>query len=228
MEKEGFQYLPEMIEEKLNSRVKGIVINSPSNPTGNVMGSERMKKIANLGIPIISDEIYHGLVYQGEAHSILEFTDQAFVINGFSKLYAMTGWRLGYLAAPEKIVAQCLKVHQYCQACATSISQYAALAAYSGDQSPVKMMRDEYRVRRDLICKGLEELGFVFPVPEGAFYTFVPMKPVLTQKIINNGIIIVPGSAFGVNAPEYARFSYATSRENLYRALERIQKIMRN
>jgi aspartate aminotransferase len=90
------------------------------------------------------------------------------------------------------------------------------------------MMRNEYRVRRDLICKGLVDLGFIFPVPEGAFYAFVPMKPALTQKIINNGIIIVPGSAFGVNAPEYARFSYATSRENLYRALERIQKIMRD
>ncbi len=88
------------------------------------------------------------------------------------------------------------------------------------------MMRDEYRVRRDLFCKGLENLGFKFPVPEGAFYTFVPMKPALSQKIIENGIIIVPGAAFGVNAPEYARFSYATSRENLYRALERIQKIM--
>ena len=99
---------------------------------------------------------------------------------------------------------------------------------YLAFQSPVKMMRDEYRVRRDLICKGLEELGFVYPVPEAALYTFVPMKPAITQKIINSGIIIVPGSAFGVNAPEYTRFSYATSRENLYRALERIQKIMRN
>jgi aspartate aminotransferase len=119
-----------------------------------------------------------------------------------------------------------VKVHQYCQACATSVSQYAALAAYTGDQGAVKMMRDEYRVRRDIICKGLADLGFVFPVPEGAFYTFVPMKPALAEKIINEGIIIVPGSAFGVNAPEYARFSYATSRENIYRALDRIRKVM--
>jgi len=123
-------------------------------------------------------------------------------------------------------VAQCVKVHQYCQACATSISQYAAVAAYEGDQGPVIMMRDEYKVRRDLICKGLADQGFVFPVPEGAFYAFVPMKPALTQKIIENGIIIVPGTAFGVNAPEYARFSYATSRENINRALDRIQKVM--
>jgi aspartate aminotransferase len=147
-------------------------------------------------------------------------------INATSKTYAMTGWRLGYLAAPEEIVAQCVKVHQYCQACATSISQYAALAAYEGDQRPVTMMRDEYKVRRDLICKGLAALGFSFPVPEGAFYAFVPMKPALTQRIIENGIIIVPGTAFGVNSPEYARFSYATSRQNLNRALDRIQKVM--
>lgn len=140
----------------------------------------------------------------------------------------MTGWRLGYLAAPEEIVAQCVKVHQYCQACATSISQYAAVAAYEGDQSAVTMMRNEYQARRDLICKGLGKLGFAFPVPEGAFYTFVPMKAALAEKIIKNGIIIVPGNAFGKNAVEYARFSYATSRENLNKALDRIQKIMRN
>jgi aspartate aminotransferase len=137
----------------------------------------------------------------------------------------MTGWRLGWLAAPEEIIGQCLKVHQYCQACATSISQYAALAAYTGDQRPVKVMADEYRVRRDLIVAGLFNLGFKFPVPEGAFYAFVPMKPDVTQKIIEAGVIIVPGSAFGVNAPEYARLSYAASRENLNRALERIQKV---
>jgi aspartate aminotransferase len=87
-------------------------------------------------------------------------------------------------------------------------------------------MRNEYLVRRDLICKGLADLGFIFPVPEGAFYTFVPMKPELAERIIKNGIVIVPGSAFGVNAPDFARFSYATSRENLNRALERIRKIL--
>jgi len=191
------------------------------------MEPERMKRLARLGLPIISDEIYHGLVYEGREHSILEFTRNAFVVNGFSKLYAMTGWRLGYLAASEEIVAQCVKVHQYCQACATSISQYAALAAFTGDQHPVTIMRDEYRVRRDIICKGLGEMGFVFPIPEGAFYTFVPMKPALAQRIIEQGIVIVPGSAFGVNSPEYARFSYATSRENIHRALERIHNVLK-
>jgi aspartate aminotransferase len=211
---------------------KIIVLNSPANPTGAVENKESIQALVeyagDAGLTVVSDEVYEHFIYGKQHWSAARFGENVVTINATSKTYAMTGWRLGYLAAPEKIVAECLKVHQYCQACATSISQYAALAAYNGDQSPVKMMRDEYLIRRDLICKGLEDMGFVFPVPEGAFYTFVPMKPALTQKIINNGIIIVPGSAFGVNAPEYARFSYATSRENLYRALERIQKIMRN
>jgi aspartate aminotransferase len=221
--------------EKAKSLMDGakiIVLNSPANPTGAVENKESIQALveyaSDAGVTVVSDEVYEHFIYGKQHWSAARFGDNVVTINATSKTYAMTGWRLGYLAAPEEIVAQCVKVHQYCQACATSISQYAALAAYTGDQSPVQMMRDEYQVRRDLFCKGLEDLGFVFPVPEGAFYTFVPMKPALTQKIIEHGIIIVPGAAFGVNAPEYARFSYATSRENLYRALERIKKIMRD
>jgi aspartate aminotransferase len=216
--------------KSLMDDAKIIVLNSPANPTGAVENKESIQALVEYaneaGVTVVSDEVYEHFIYGKQHWSAGRFGENVITINATSKTYAMTGWRLGYLAAPEEIVAQCIKVHQYCQACATSISQYAALAAYTGDQSPVKMMRDEYQVRRDLFCKGLKDLGFEFPVPEGAFYTFVPMKPALTQKIINNGIIIVPGEAFGVNAPEYARFSYATSRENLYRALERIQKIM--
>jgi aspartate/methionine/tyrosine aminotransferase len=111
-EEEGFQYLPEMIKEKLSSRVKAILVNSPSNPAGNVMRKERMARIAEFPTFIVSDEIYHGLVYEGEAHSILEFTDRAFVINGFSKLYAMTGWRLGYLIAPQEFIRPMQKIQQ--------------------------------------------------------------------------------------------------------------------
>ena len=211
-----------------NARI--MVLNSPANPTGAVESKDSIRSLVeyadDAGVTIVSDEVYEHFIYGKQHWSAARFGENVVTINATSKTYAMTGWRLGYLAAPEDIVAQCVKVHQYCQACATSISQYAALAAYKGDQSAVTMMRNEYRVRRDLICKGLSDLGFVFPVPEGAFYTFVPMKPALTQRIIEHGIIIVPGTAFGMNAPEYARFSYATSRENLNRALDRIQKIM--
>lgn len=207
-----------------------IVLNSPANPTGAVENKDSVRALVeyanDAGVTVVSDEVYEHFIYGKQHWSAARFGENVITINATSKTYAMTGWRLGYLAAPAEIVAQCVKVHQYCQACATSISQYAALAAYEGDQSPVTMMCDEYKMRRDLFCKGLADLGFSFPVPEGAFYAFVPMKPDLIRRIIENGIIIVPGTAFGVNSPEYARFSYATSRQNLNRALDRIQKVM--
>jgi aspartate aminotransferase len=207
------------------------VLNSPGNPTGAVESKESIRAIveyaADKGVTVVSDEVYEHFIYGKKHYSAAQFGDNVITINATSKTYAMTGWRLGYLAATPEIVGQCLKVHQYCQACATSISQYAAVAAYEGDQSAVKVMRDEYEARRDLIWGGLSQMGFDFPKPEGAFYTFVPMKPALTEKIIASGVIAVPGSAFGVNAPEYTRFSYATSRQNIMTALERIEKIVK-
>jgi aspartate aminotransferase len=114
-------------------------------------------------------------------------------------------------------------VHQYCQACATSISQYAALAGYTGPQECVRVMRDEYMRRRDYLYAELRKMGFMFPLPEGAFYMFVPMKQDLLGRILKSGVIIVPGEAFGCNTPEYARMSYAASMENLKTAVERIR-----
>ena len=217
--------------EKAKTLMKGarlLVLNSPGNPTGAVESRESIRALVESandhGVTVVSDEVYEHFIYGKKHWSAARFGEDVITINATSKTYAMTGWRLGYLAAPVEIVGQCLKVHQYCQACATSISQYAAVAAYTGDQSMVKVMRDEYRARRDLICKGLFNLNFSFPIPEGAFYTFVPMKPALTQKIIEKGVIVVPGTAFGVNAPEYTRMSYATSRENITRALDRIRQ----
>ena len=204
------------------------VLNSPSNPTGAVESKESLRAIVeyadDAGVTVVSDEVYEHFIYGKKHWSAAGFGDNVITINAASKTYAMTGWRLGYLAAPDETVAQCLKVHQYCQACATSISQYAAVAAYTGDQQVVRQMRDEYHARRDLLCKGLFGMGFFFPLPEGAFYAFVPMKPSLTQKIIDMGVILTPGTAFGANATEYARLSYAASRENLRRALDRIEK----
>ena len=215
--------------QELMDGAKLFVINSPGNPTGAVESKESIKALVeyadDAGVTIISDEVYEHFVYGKKHWSAGQFGDNVVTINATSKTYAMTGWRLGYLAASPEIVSQCIKVHQYCQACATSISQYAAVSAYEGDQHPVSVMREEYRARRDLFCNGLSALGLDFPLPEGAFYAFVPMKPALTQKIIDAGVVIVPGSAFGVNAPDYARMSYATSRENLGRALDRIKKI---
>ena len=217
--------------KKLMDKAKIFVLNSPGNPTGAVESKESVKAIveyaADRNVTVVSDEVYEHFIYGKKHYSAALFGDNVITINATSKTYAMTGWRLGYLAASPEIIQQCLKVHQYCQACATAISQYAAVAAYDGDQGAVKIMRDEYEARRDIIWGGLKKLGFDFPKPEGAFYTFVPMKPALTQKIIESGIIVVPGTAFGANAPEYTRFSYATSRQNIMAALERIDKLVK-
>src|SRR4030043_197650 len=140
LEEEGFQYLPEMIEEKLNPKVKGIMINSPSNPTGNVIPPERMKEIAKFSPFIISDEIYHGLVYEGEVHTILEYTDRAFVINGFSKLYAMTGWRLGYVIAPKEFMRPMQKIQQNLFISASSFAQWGALMGLQEAKREVQKM----------------------------------------------------------------------------------------
>jgi len=208
-----------------------LVINSPGNPTGAVETKDSLRAIVEYandrGVTVVSDEVYEHYLYGGAKHwSAAQFGDDVITINATSKTYAMTGWRLGYLAAPEEYIGPCLKVHQYCQACATSISQYAALAAYTGDQSCVDAMRREYEARRDLLCSGLHDLGLAFPKPEGAFYLFVPMEQSIVESVIARGVIIVPGSAFGENAPGYARISYAASRENLMRALDRIRSVM--
>ena len=206
------------------------VLNSPANPTGAVESEESIRALVEYGndrgVTIVSDEVYEHFVYEKAHVSAARFGDDVITVNAASKTYAMTGWRVGYIAAPEDYIPECLKVHQYAQACATSISQYAALAAYTGDQGPVEQMREEYRVRRDLLYEGLSGLGFEFPRPEGAFYAFVPMGRNLIQKAIEDGVIIVPGEAFGSKAPDYARFSYATSRENLSRAVGRLQALV--
>jgi aspartate/methionine/tyrosine aminotransferase len=223
MEEDGFQYLPEMIEERLSPRVKGIMINSPSNPTGNVMEPERMMKIAGNSPFIVSDEIYHGLVYEGEAHSILEFTDRAFVINGFSKLYAMTGWRLGYLIAPKEFIRPMQKIQQNLFISASSFSQWGALAGLKEARGDLERMRETYDRRRRFLIPRLKELGFGITVqPTGAFYVLANAKrfsedsyrlafDILTEAKVG----VAPGIDFGTNAEGYLRFCYANSMENI-------------
>lgn len=204
------------------------VLNTPANPTGMVESEESIRALveyaADAGVTIVSDEVYEHFTY-GKPHvSAARFGEDVVTINATSKTYSMTGWRLGYMAAPKQVIDECIKVHQYCQACATSISQYAGLAALTGDQAPVSAMREEYHRRRDLVCNGLADLGLSFPEPEGAFYAFVPMEADLFARIIAKGVIIVPGTAFGIRAPAYARLSYAASQDDLRRALGRIRE----
>jgi aspartate/methionine/tyrosine aminotransferase len=234
MEEEGFQYLPEMIEPKLNPRVKGIMINSPSNPTGNVMDKERMLKITKLSPYIISDEIYHGLVYQGKAHSILEFTDRAFVINGFSKLYAMTGWRLGYVIAPIEFIRPMQKIQQNLFISASSFAQWAALAGLKEASEDIQRMRETYDQRRRFLIPRLKELGFGITVePTGAFYILANAKHFskdsygLAFDILKEAKVgVAPGIDFGSNAEGYLRFSYANSLENIQEGMNRLERYL--
>ncbi len=234
LEEEGFQYLPEMIKEKIGPRVKGIMINSPANPTGNVMGSERMAKIAALSPFIISDEIYHGLVYEGKAHSILEFTDHAFVINGFSKLYAMTGWRLGYVIAPVEFVRPMQKLQQNLFISASSFAQWGALAGLRDGEKDVQRMRESYDQRRRFLIPRLRELGFGIQVePTGAFYVLANAKHYSTDSyglafdILKEAKVgLAPGIDFGSNAEGFLRVSYANSLENIKEGTDRLEKYL--
>jgi aspartate/methionine/tyrosine aminotransferase len=234
LEKEGFQYLPEMIEEKLSPRVKGIIINSPSNPTGNVMAPERMSEIAKFSPFIISDEIYHGLVYEGKAHSILEFTDHAFVINGFSKLYAMTGWRLGYVIAPKEFIRPMQKIQQNLFISASSFAQWGALVGLKEAEEDIRKMRETYDQRRRFLIPKLRELGFGITVePTGAFYILTNTKRFsqdsysLAFNILKEAKVgVAPGIDFGTNAEGYLRFSYANSLENIEEGMKRLGKYL--
>ncbi len=234
-EEEGFQYLPEMIAEKLEPRVKGIMINSPANPTGNIMSRQRMERIAQFSPYIISDEIYHGLVYEGEAHSILEFTDRAFVINGFSKLYAMTGWRLGYLIAPREFIRPLQKIQQNLFISASSFAQWAALAGIKNADNDVRKMKETYDLRRRFLIPRLREMGFGITVePTGAFYVlanakrFSPDSYRLAFDILEKAKVgVAPGIDFGSNAEGYLRFCYANSLENIQEGMDRLERYLK-
>ncbi len=234
LEEEGFQYLPEMIEEKLRPSVKGIMINSPSNPTGNVMSAERMKQISKLSPFIISDEIYHGLVYEGEVHTILEFTDHAFVINGFSKLYAMTGWRLGYVIAPKEFIRPMQKIQQNLFISASSFAQWGAVAGLKETEKDIEKMRETYNRRRCFLIPRLKALGFGITVePTGAFYVLANAKKFSRDSyrfafdILKEAkVAVAPGIDFGTNAEGYLRFCYANSLENIEEGMNRLERYL--
>ena len=235
-EEDGFQLRSEEIKKKMGQRTRAILVNSPSNPTGNLLSSERMEEIAGLGPPVISDEIYHGLVYGDKEHSILEFTDNAFVLNGFSKLYAMTGWRLGYVIAPPEFVRPLQKVQQNFFISANSISQWAGLAALTKAKADVEQMKAIYNKRRKYMIGRLKELGFGLTVePSGAFYVLVNAKHLsnssyeLAFEILEKaGVGVSPGVDFGQNAEGYLRLSYANSMENIEVGLKRLENFLNN
>jgi aspartate/methionine/tyrosine aminotransferase len=190
-----------------------------------------MKEIAGLEPYIISDEIYHGLVYEEKEHSILEYTDKAFVLNGFSKAYAMTGWRLGYIISPPEFIRTLQKIQQNFFICATSVSQWAGVTALKEAAPDVEHMKCIYNERRTYMIQRLRELGFGLTVePAGAFYILVNAKHLsmnsydLSFDILEKaGVGVCPGIDFGQNAEGYLRFSYANSLSNIEEGLSRIE-----
>jgi aspartate/methionine/tyrosine aminotransferase len=239
-EEEAFQFVPEEMERYLTPRTKAILINSPANPTGTLISGERMAQVANAaersGAYVVSDEIYHGLVYEGTEHSILEYTDRAFAVNGFSKLYAMTGWRLGYMIVPPEFVRPIQKLAQNLLICANSFVQHAGVAALSSTRDEVAEMKRVYAARRTYMIERLEKMGFAFKVkPTGAFYVFANSRHLsddcykLAFDILEQaGVGCTPGIDFGSGGEGYIRFTYANSLENIKEGMDRLEGFVGN
>lgn len=239
---DNFKLTPELLKEKITKKTKLLILPFPNNPTGAIMTREDLEKIAeiirNTNIMILSDEIYSELTYGRKHCSIVQIEgmqERTILINGFSKAFAMTGWRLGYLAAPSPIVNQVLKIHQYAIMCSPTISQYAAIEALQNCEREVKKMVAEYNIRRRLLVESFNKMGLTCFNPEGAFYVFPCIKSTgLTSEqfcerlLENQKVAVVPGNAFGQSGEGFIRVSYAYSLKHLMEALKRIQAFLDN
>lgn len=232
-------FTPSGLSEYITKKTKLIVINSPCNPTGGVYGKDTMKEIADLAvdknIKVLSDEIYEKIIYDKKHISIGSFDgmqELTITVNGFSKAYAMTGWRLGYVHAPKEIYEQMLKLHSHSVSQATSFVQYAGIAALEGDQTCITDMVREFKVRRDLLVKGLNKLGVKCAMPDGAFYAFADVSEYgsgekVAELLLNKAFVATtPGAAFGEAGYDFIRISYATSQERIREALGRMEAVL--
>lgn len=232
----GFRYDIEDIKDCITPKTKAIFVNSPMNPTGAVMSEEFMKELVSLNIPIVSDEIYHGLEYGAKAHSILEYTQNAFVLNGFSKRFAMTGIRLGYLIAPKEFMPTLDMMHQNFALCAPSISQEMGLGVLKSKSAyaETEAMRKTYDERRKFLLRRLNEIGLPPIVePRGAFYIMVDARKYTNDsyhfayEILEKAHVgVTPGVDFGSQAEGFLRLSYANSMENLEEGMNRLERFL--
>jgi aminotransferase len=240
-EKDEFRLTPEKLQEKITPKSKILVLPFPNNPTGAVMRQEHLEEIAKIveehDLFVLSDEIYGELTY-GEEHvsiaSIPGMRERTVLINGFSKAFAMTGWRLGYACAPEIILKQMLKIHQFAIMCAPTTSQYAAIDAMKNSDEDVRHMRESYDQRRRYLLHAFEEMGLECFEPLGAFYAFPSIKRFgMTSDEFANRLLqeekvaVVPGTAFGDSGEGYLRVSYAYSLKSLKEALGRIERFVK-
>ena len=240
-EKNQFRLTVDELEAAITPRTKAVILSFPNNPTGAVMGREDLAAIAEVilrhDLMVITDEIYSELSYGDEPHvSIIEFpgmVERTVYINGFSKAYAMTGWRLGYCTGPEELMRQMIKIHQFAIMAAPTVSQYAGTAALRNGDSDVAMMRDSYNQRRRYLMSELDRLGIPCFEPFGAFYIFpnisqfgLSSEEFATHLIREYKVAVVPGSAFGQSGEGFVRISYAYSIEELKKAFERIEQFV--
>lgn len=239
-EKDQFKLTAEKLKSAITDKTKMVVLPFPNNPTGAVMSGEELTEIAEIidecDLYVLSDEIYSELTYKGEHVSIASIygmAERTVVINGFSKSFAMTGWRLGYAAAPKVIIEQMTKIHQYLIMSAPTISQYAAIEALKNGIVDVERMRESYNQRRRFLVKELNDMGIPCFEPYGAFYVFpnisrfgMTSEEFATRLLQEQKVAVVPGDAFGKCGEGFLRISYAYSIENLKMALEKIQKFI--
>ena len=240
-EKDQFKLTKEKLLEKITPKTKILVLPVPNNPTGAVMTREDLAEIVPVIIEndlfVISDEIYSELTYNGDHVTIASFPgmkERTILINGFSKSYAMTGWRLGYAAGPAEILKQMIKIHQFAIMCAPTTSQYAAVSALRDGDEDVRTMRESYNQRRRYLMNAFEEMGLDCFEPHGAFYMFPSIKrfgmtsdEFATRLLKEEKVAVVPGTAFGDSGEGFLRISYAYSLEDLKRALARIENFIK-
>ena len=235
-EKDEFRLTPESLMESITPKSKVLLCNFPNNPSGGVMSKEDYKAISDIIVDhdllLISDEIYSELTYEGEkasAASVDDLYERTITINGFSKAYSMTGWRVGYLCAPKEICSAVLKIHQYVMLSAPTMAQYGAIEALRNGLESMELMVREYHMRRNLFIDGLNRIGMPCHLPEGAFYAFPSVEQTgmsdfefAEQLITKAGVAVVPGSVFGSAGVGHVRCAYAVSRNDLSEAVSRM------
>ncbi len=239
-EETQFRLTPEMLREKITDKTKLLILPFPNNPTGAIMERSDLESIAEVirdtNILILTDEIYSSLTYGTKHCSIIEIDgmkERTIYVNGFSKAYAMTGWRLGYVAGPKPIIKQMLKIHQYGIMSSPTVSQYAAIEALENCDEDIIKMRDEYDMRRRWLVKALNDIGLTCFEPKGAFYVFPSIKSTgLTSEefcerlVYEHNVAVVPGNAFGECGEGYIRISYAYSLKHIMTAIDRIKEFL--
>lgn len=237
-----FKLTPEQLEEAITDKTKAVILSYPNNPTGAIMTRADLEKLIPVikkhDLYVITDEIYAELVY-GEKHvsiaSLAGMRERTIVINGFSKSFAMTGWRLGFMAAPAHLMEEMLKLHQYALMCAPTISQYAALAGLKGDREFIGRMRESYEQRRNYLLHELKRIGLATYPARGAFYLFpniqqyeMTSEEFALKLLDEEELAVVPGDAFGACGEGFIRISYAYSLDQLKEAVERLEKFLKN